>query len=185
MLDDALSVVVCGASATMDVPTYLTALRKRVPAPLRVLLTASATRFVTPQAIDWLVDETCTSDGPDLNPTEFAMRSRAIVVLPCTANMIAAAALGLAATPAQTALLAAPGPVLFFPNMHERMWSRPTTQRHVATLRGDGHVVVDPHAREAFLLWSGEWAPARVLPPAGDVAKVVQEWWEGGDGRDD
>ena len=54
------------------------------------------------------------ADAPDLNPTEFALRSRAVIVLPATANMLASAALGLAGMPAQTAVLAAPGPVLFF-----------------------------------------------------------------------
>jgi phosphopantothenoylcysteine decarboxylase len=173
MRDDALSVIVCGASAAMGVPDYLIALRRQTPGPLRVLLTAGAERFVTRQVVDWLADETYGSDAADLNPTEFALRSRVVIVLPCTANMLASAALGLAATPAQTVVLTAGTPVLFFPNVHERMWARASTRRHVATLRGDGHVVVDPDEREAYLMWSRQWGPARVLPSPGDVAKIV------------
>jgi phosphopantothenoylcysteine synthetase/decarboxylase len=160
----------------MDVPNYLGALRRRVRRPLRALLTDSAQRFIPYQVVAWLADEAYASDAADLNPTEFALRSRAVVVLPSTANMIASAALGLAATPAQTAVLVARPPVLFFPSMNELMWQRPTTRRHVATLRGDGHVVVDPHEREAYQMWSRTWAPGRTLPPPEDVAKIVLDW---------
>jgi phosphopantothenoylcysteine decarboxylase len=176
MLDDALSVIVCGASAAIDVPNYLGALRRQVPGPMRVLLTTSAQRFIPFQVVEWLSDEAYASDAAELNPTEFAMRSRAMVVLPCTANMIGSAALGLAATPAQTAVLVARTPVLFFPSMHELMWLRASTRRHVARLRGDGHVVVDPSEREAYQMWSRQWGPGRVLPPPADVAKIVLDW---------
>ena len=176
MRDDAVSVIVCGASAAMDVPGYLNALQRTVRGPLRALLTTSAQRFVPLQVAAWLTDEAYASDAPDLNPTEFAQRSRAVVVLPATANMIASAALGLAATPAQTAILAAPTPVLFFPTMHEQMWDKPATRRHVATLRGDGHVVVDPLERETYQLWNRQWGPGRTLPPPAHVAKTVLDW---------
>lgn len=176
MRDDALSVIVCGASAAMDMPDYLNALQREVPGPLRVLLTASAERFVPTQVLAWLADEAYSSAAADLNPTEFALRSRAVVVLPATANMIASAALGLAATPAQTAVLVARTPVLFFPSMNELMWLRPTTRRHVTTLRGDGHVVVDPTERETYQMWSRQRAPGRALPPPADVAKIVLDW---------
>jgi phosphopantothenoylcysteine decarboxylase len=176
MRDDALSVIVCGSSAAMDVPNYLGALRRRVRGPLRVLLTASAARFIPFQVVRWLADEAYAADAVELNPTEFALRSRGVLVLPSTANMIAGAALGLAATPAQTAVLVARTPVLFFPSMNELMWQRATTQRHVATLRGDGHIVVDPLEREAYQMWSRQWGPGRTLPPPADVAKIVLDW---------
>lgn len=173
MRDDAISVIVCGASAALDLPGYLGALRHRVRGPLRILATASAGRFLPTGALGWLADEAYDSAAADLNPTEFAMRSRAVVVLPATANMLASAALGLAATPAQTVLLAATAPILFFPSMNEVMWTRSTTRRHVATLRGEGHIVVDPHERDAYQMWSRQSAPGRVLPPPADVAKIV------------
>jgi phosphopantothenoylcysteine synthetase/decarboxylase len=188
MRDDALSVVVCGSSAAMDLPGHLGALRRRVRGPLRALLTHSAERFVPAQVVRWLTDEAYTADADDLNPTELALRSRAVIVLPATAHMLASAALGLAATPAQTVVLAARTPVLFFPAMNEVMWDKPVTRRHLATLRGDGHAVVDPYEREAYQMWSRQWGPGRVLPPPAHVAKIVLDWLgedgeEGGDGE--
>ncbi len=178
MRDGALSIVVCGSSAAMLLPEYLVRLRRQAGLPIRLLLTHSAERFVQPQAMAWSADELYRSHAPELNPIEFALRSKGIAVLPSTAHTLASAALGLAGTPAQTALLASPGPVLFFPAMNRAMWDRDSTRRHVAALRGEGHVVVDPHQREVFELWRREVALAPTLPTPDDVAKIVLSWWD-------
>ncbi|GGP82449.1 hypothetical protein GCM10010278_71360 [Streptomyces melanogenes] len=188
MRDDALSVIVCGSSAASQLPLYLTWLRQEIDLGLRVLLTADAARFVQPQLVAWYADETCTSDDPALNPVEFAKRSAAVVVLPATANTLAATALGLAATPAQTALLAAERPVLFFPNMNRTMWTKEPTRRHVATLRADGHTVVEPQEQVVFELWRRENAAGITMPAPDEAASTVVAWLEKTlvhDGRDE
>ncbi len=119
-------------------------LRHEADLSLRILLTHSAERFLSRPAVAWYADEVYGHDDEALNPTEFARRCAGLVVLPATANMLSAAALGLAATPAQTAILAADQPALFFPAMNAAMWGKPTIQRHVAALRGDGHMVIEP-----------------------------------------
>lgn len=182
MRDDALSLIVCGAASALSMPEYLARLRQHIPVPLRLLLTHSATRFVQPSALGWYADEIYTADAADLNPAEFALRSRCVVVLPTTAHMLAAAALGLAGTPAQTVLLSAPHPILFFPGMNRVMWDQEPTRRHVATLRGDGHVVVDPHEREIFEFWRRELTVGIAPPPADQVVKIVLRRLEAGDG---
>ncbi|MFD4656364.1 flavoprotein [Kitasatospora sp. NPDC058444] len=176
MRDDALSVIVCGASAALDLPGYLVRLRQSVSAPLRLLLTHGAERFLRAEALAWHADE---SYGPGdlLNPTELALRSRGLAVLPATANMLAGAALGLAGSPAQTALLAHPRPVLFFPSMNAVMWDKPATRRHVTTLRAEGHVVVDPQPGAVYELWSGRVADGRGLLPPDRAAQVLASWW--------
>jgi phosphopantothenoylcysteine synthetase/decarboxylase len=122
----------------------------------------------------WYADELFESGEPGLNPVEFALRSACVVVLPATANMLAAAALGLAASPAQTILLSAPSPVVFFPAMNLTMWQAPQVRRHLATLRGDGHIVVDPHEREVYQYWRRGIAVGLAPPPADHVRKVIQ-----------
>lgn len=178
MRDNALSLIVCGSSAALGLPAYLTWLRQEVDLSLRVLLTHSAERFVHRQAIAWYADEVYASDDPTVNPTEFAKRSLGIVVLPATANMLASAALGLAASPAQTALLAADQPALFFPNMNKSMWTKNSTQRHAATLRADGHTVVDPRERPVFELWRRENAMGIALPPPDEATELIVAWLE-------
>lgn len=178
MRDDALSVIVCGSSATVGLPAYLMHLGNEIDLGVRVLLTRSAERFISPQVLTWYTDEVFTSDDPALNPTEFARRSIAIVVLPATANMLAAAALGLAGTPGQTALLAADGPVLFLPNMNATMWAKNSTQRHIATLRDDGHTVIDPPEQQIYELWRHEFTVGPAMPAPHQATQLVVDWLE-------
>lgn len=176
MEDDALSVIVCGAGSA--IPAYLIWLRQEVDLPLRVLMTQSAERFVPPQLIAWYANEVYVSGDPALNPTELARRSLGIVVLPATANIIAAAALGLAATPAQTALLNSPRSVMFFPSMNEVMWTKPTTQRYVAALRDEGHTVVEPQWRPTFELWHRENVIGPTMPTPEEATALIISWLE-------
>lgn len=178
MQDDACSVIVCGSAAAVDLPAYITHLSNALELNVRVLLTRSAERFVSAQVVRWYVDEVFTHDDPGLNPAEFALRSAGIVVLPATANMLAAVALGLAATPAQTAVLAASSPVLFFPQMTTSMWEKPIVQRHVAALRADEHVVVDPHLGQAYELWRREITVGPGIQPPDEATEIIIEWLE-------
>ncbi|MFE9423199.1 flavoprotein [Kitasatospora sp. NPDC006697] len=178
MRDDALTVIACGSVAAKDLPNYLVFLRQEVDLPLRVLLTASAARFVHPQVVAWHADEVFAADDPALNPTELAHRSLGLVVLPATAHTLAAAALGLAGTPAQTALLAHERPALFFPNMNGSMWHKPVTRRHVSTLRADGHTVVEPVEREMFVLWQRENGVGPGMPMPDEAAETIVKWLE-------
>jgi phosphopantothenoylcysteine synthetase/decarboxylase len=178
MRDDALSVIVCGSSAALGMPAYFAWLRQEIELPLRVLLTHNAERFLQPQVVAWYADEFYTSTDPGLNPTEFAKRSLGIVVLPATANMLAAAALGLAGTPAQTALLASDRPAMFFPSMNESMWTKNVIRRHVEALRDEGHTVVEPQERPRFELWQRENAIGPVLPTPPEAIELIAGWLE-------
>lgn len=178
MRNDALSIIVCGASASIGVAPYLTWLRQEIDLPLRVLLTHNAQRFVQPEALAWYADEVYTSADPGLNPTELARRSVGLVVLPASANTIAAAANGLAGSPAQTAILADERPVLFFPAMNESMWVKAATRRNVATLRADGHTVVDPRQGPVFELWRRENVIGIAMAPPDEATEIIIGWLE-------
>ncbi len=178
MRDNALSIIVSGSSAAIDMAAYLTWLRQEVDLSLRVLLTHNAERFLQPQVVAWHADEVFTSDDASLNPTELAKRSLGIVVLPATANMLASAALGLAATPAQTALLASDRPALFFPAMNGTMWAKYSTQRHVTALRSEGHTVIEPQERPVFELWQRNNAVGPALLPPDEATETIVTWLE-------
>jgi phosphopantothenoylcysteine synthetase/decarboxylase len=174
--DDALSVIACGSSGAVALPGYLMYLKNEVDLKLRVLLTHSAERVLPRQTVAWYADEVYSGSDPGLNPTEFALRSLGIVVLPATANMLATAALGLAGTPAQTAVLAAEQPCMFFPSMNASMWGKRVTQQHVASLRDDGHVVVEPQERPGYVIWQRSFAPGPAIPPPELAAELIIGW---------
>ncbi|NUR57788.1 MAG: flavoprotein [Catenulispora sp.] len=176
MRDRAPLVIVTGTSATLQIPDYLVALRPVLGTGFRVLMTRSATRFLPAESVGWFCSEVITPETPGVNPIELALTATGIVVLPASAQILGCAALGLATSPAATALLAAPAGCLFFPHMNRVMWDKDVLQGHVATLRAAGHVVVDPASREGFEIWRGGTGQSQAMPGPAQVAKVVGGW---------
>jgi len=173
--NNALTIVVCGAAASVNLPNYLQYLCIRETRPLRVFLTTSAERFVKREVIPFYADELITSDM-SVNPTEVAMRSRTIVVLPCTLNFLAASALGLASTPALTTVACFPGRVMFFPSMHSQMWKVAKQLGHVERLRDRGHVVVDPHPGPLYEFWRKGVGEGLSLPAPEEAGERIVAW---------
>ena len=180
MESDNLLVIASGSSASIVLTDYLTELRAAVDCKITVLMTFSAERFVRPEVVGWFADEVLTCDTPGLNPVKLALTAKAILVLPASANTLASAALGLAATPAQTALLAAPAPVLYFPHMNPVMWNKPAIQRRVAELREQGDRVVDPVETTTYHMWKGAKDTGLSLPQPDEAAAIVRAWLAGG-----
>lgn len=95
-------------------------------------------------------------------------RADTLVIAPATATTLAKAATGMADT-LVTALILAHGPGVYFqPCMNARMWASPATRRSVATLRADGHHVLEPGpmtSRASSVMGSGVGEiPGTVLP---------------------
>jgi phosphopantothenoylcysteine decarboxylase/phosphopantothenate--cysteine ligase len=70
----------------------------------------------------------------------------ALIVMPATANIIGKAAGGIADDAVSSSILAAACPVIFVPNMNERMWRHPIVRRNVKTLESAGYHVVPPES---------------------------------------
>jgi phosphopantothenoylcysteine synthetase/decarboxylase len=107
---------------------------------------------------------------------QLALTASAIVVLPASANTISSAALGLAATPAQTTLLASPSPVLYFPHMNPVMWNKAVIQRRAAELRAQGDTVVAPIETVTYHMWKGAKDVGLSLPDPDEAAAIVRGW---------
>ncbi|HZG84479.1 bifunctional phosphopantothenoylcysteine decarboxylase/phosphopantothenate--cysteine ligase CoaBC [Paenibacillus sp.] len=126
-------------------------------ADVRVVMTASATKFVAPltfQAITRhrvVVDTFDEEDAAVISHIDLADRADAVVVAPATANALAKLALGLGDDMLSTTLLAHRGrtPVLIAPAMNVHMYANPIVQQHMETLRGRGVHFVEPG--EGFL----------------------------------
>jgi phosphopantothenoylcysteine decarboxylase/phosphopantothenate--cysteine ligase len=176
---ETLLLVVTGTSGAILFPAQLVQLRQTVSGRISILMTASAERFVRAEVLGWFADEIITCDTPGVNPVELALRAKAVVVLPASANILACAALGLAPSPAATALLAAPAPCLFFPHMNPVMWDKDVVQQHVATLRGRGHVIVEPEVKQVYEMWRRTTQPGRAMPSGEQVACIVRDWLAG------
>lgn len=171
-----LLVIATGSSAAIIISAYLTELKAELQCEISVLMTKSAERFVSPEVVGWFADRVLTCDTPGLNPVEIALKAKAIVVLPATANTLACVALGLMGTPATTALGAAPSPSLYFPHMNGVVWAKPILQQHVATLRAGGDTVVDPVEGTPFEISRGARHVGVSMPVPDEAAVIVRDW---------
>jgi phosphopantothenoylcysteine decarboxylase/phosphopantothenate--cysteine ligase len=171
-----LLVIATGSSAAIILTAYLTELKAELQHEITVLMTKSAERFVSPEVVGWFADRVLTCDTPGLNPIEIAMKAKAVVVLPATANTLASVAVGLMATPATTALGAAPSPSLYFPHMNGAIWEKAIVQQHVATLRARGDTVVAPVEGMFFEIWRGAEHAGVSMPGPDEAAAIVRDW---------
>lgn len=137
---------VCGSVAAYKAALVARALQRH-GATVRVILTAAAGRFVTPELFAALTGEPPATDlfAPGA-PEHIALAAwaEAALIAPATADVLAKAASGLADDYLSTWLLAFPGPVLFAPAMNQWMWAHPAVQRNVRRLEADGARLLPP-----------------------------------------
>lgn len=114
---------------------------------------------------------------PEKRPghVELADWSDMFLVLPASANLLGQAANGIAPNLLTTAILASPRPVIFCPNVNDVMWRKKAVQRNVATLREDGHVVLQPDLVPAYEVDSREMRKSWAIP---DPQQLVQRLHE-------
>ena len=119
-------------------------------AEVDVLMTHSATRFVTPLTFRSITHRPVLTDLFDPNSPEaiehvaLAKAADILIVAPATAHMLAKLALGLADDPISVTALATGAPLLVAPAMDANMWEHPAVRQNVSTLVERGAVIVGP-----------------------------------------
>ncbi len=106
-----------------------------------VVMTKAATKFVGPLTFKTLSQNDVALEMFDesmvWDPAHIKMADKAdiIVIAPCTANVLAKVAHGIADDLLSAAVLAAAVPVLIAPAMNDRMWGNVATQANVDIVR--------------------------------------------------
>jgi phosphopantothenoylcysteine decarboxylase/phosphopantothenate--cysteine ligase len=135
---------------------------------VRCVLTRAGEQFVTPLTLAALSENKVYTnlfdlkDEVEMGHIQLSREADLVVVAPSTADLLAKMAAGIADDLATTLLLATDKPVLAAPAMNVRMWLHPATRRNVATLRGDGIIVMEPDEGE---MACGEYGPGRLPEP--------------------
>jgi phosphopantothenoylcysteine decarboxylase/phosphopantothenate--cysteine ligase len=154
-------------------------------ASVSVVMTNSATKFVTPLTFEVLSGEPVTTElfqaHEEMKHLTVPAGAHAIIVAPATANFLAKAAAGMADDVLSTMLLTARCPLIVAPAMDGGMWEHPTVVEHVRSLRSRGVVVLDP---DVGPLASGQIAQGRLaaesrIVEAVQTAVTVQADWLG------
>jgi len=144
---------------------------------VHVIMTASSARFVTPLTFRTLSRNPVSVnlfDEPDQwTPGHISLAERAdlLVIAPCTANVIAKAAHGLADDMLSCTLLATRAPLLIAPAMNTGMLDNPATQANMRILQERGAAFIDPQAGD---LACGTTGQGRMAPPADIYARALE-----------
>jgi phosphopantothenoylcysteine decarboxylase/phosphopantothenate--cysteine ligase len=146
-----LLIGVTGSLHATQIVDYLLRLRREFAAEIRVMMTRTAAEMVSPRVVELAAESPVVMDpwgGPGMPSPHIRLTSWAelFVILPATANILAKAVAGIADDLVSTAITSSPLPVVFAPAMNPAMWESPAARRNVATLRADGHYVIEPEA---------------------------------------
>jgi len=142
-------------------------------AEVQVVMTRSATQFITPLTLSTLSRRPVLIEmfppSPEL-PTEqwtkhidLALWADVMLIAPASANTLAKIAHGLADNFLTTLVLALRCPLMVAPSMDVDMYQHEQTQRNIETLKEFGCHVIDPDRGE---LASGLEGPGRLPEPA-------------------
>lgn len=145
-------------------------------ARVRVVMTASAARFVGASTFAGITGSAALTDMFDANVggelhVQLAADADLVLVVPATADLLARMATGRAGDLLTATILCTRCPVLVAPGMHPSMWSHPAVVRNVASLRRDGRVAfAGPVQGEVA---SGETGMGRMLEPDAILALAI------------
>jgi phosphopantothenoylcysteine decarboxylase/phosphopantothenate--cysteine ligase len=134
-------------------------------AGVRVILTASGARFITPLSLQTLSRNPVYTDLFDLiseseiGHISLAQRANLLMIAPATANILGKIRGGIADDMLSTVVMATAAPVLLAPAMNSQMYASPAVQENVEVLRERGFTFVEPDEGE---LACGTVGPGRL-----------------------
>ncbi len=134
-----------------------------------IIMTNSATEFVTPLTFETLsnrpvVTDMFTRQGQwEVGHISLAKKADLFVVAPATANIIGKFACGIADDMLSTTLMATTAPIVMCPAMNTNMYNNVATQSNIATLASRGVTFVDSATGQ---LACGDSGKGRLAEPA-------------------
>ncbi|GAA5093960.1 bifunctional phosphopantothenoylcysteine decarboxylase/phosphopantothenate--cysteine ligase CoaBC [Wohlfahrtiimonas larvae] len=148
---------------------HLVRLLKKAGCDVRVVMTQSAKEFITPMTMQALSGNAVVDNILDpahemgMGHIELSRWADAIVIAPCSANMLAKLANGIADDLVSAMCLASPKKIHIAPSMNRFMWDNPMTQTNVQTLLASHlYVMIEPDSGEQAC---GEVGQGRMAEP--------------------
>ncbi|OHB72018.1 MAG: phosphopantothenoylcysteine decarboxylase [Planctomycetes bacterium RBG_16_43_13] len=141
-----------------------------------VIMTASATKFITPFTLQTLTRNRVLCDQFDIDsvidPSHISLTDKndLVLIAPATANFIGKVANGIADDALTSLMLAVKCPVLVAPAMNDRMYQNKAVQENMKKLKQFGYKFIDP---EKGYLACGSYGDGR-LANLGRIISAVQ-----------
>ena len=165
---------VCGSIAAYK-SAYLVRLLVKAGANVKVILSPSASNFITPLTLATLSKNPVYTQyfeeetGVWSNHVELALWADLFVIAPTSANTLAKMASGICDNLLMATYLSAKCPIFYAPAMDLDMWKHQSTQSNIATLNGYKHQIIAPGSGE---LASGLEGEGRMAEPEEIVANI-------------
>ncbi len=142
---------------------------------VRVVMTPSATEFISPLTLSTLSKNTVfhtmvSEDETWNNHVELGLWADLLLIAPASANTIAHFATGICESLLDAVYLSARCPVMMAPAMDHDMFLHASTQENLTILKTRGHQLVGPAQGE---LASGLIGEGRLVEPADIITEVV------------
>ncbi|MWN31865.1 MULTISPECIES: bifunctional phosphopantothenoylcysteine decarboxylase/phosphopantothenate--cysteine ligase CoaBC [unclassified Gilliamella] len=150
---------------------------KKCGAQVRVVLTDSASHFVTKMTLQAVSGNSVSSDLFDpsaelsMSHIELAKWADLVLIAPATANIIAKIANGIADDLLSTVCLATPSPVVIAPAMNQQMYKAAATQHNLSVLASRNTLILGP---DSGFQACGDIGPGRMLEPETIVENIKQ-----------
>ncbi|OUP53775.1 phosphopantothenoylcysteine decarboxylase [Butyricicoccus pullicaecorum] len=154
----------------------LTSRLRKLGAQVYIIMTESATHFITPLTLEVLSEHRVVTDMFDRTFTwevehiSLAKRADVFVIAPATANIIGKAAHGIADDMVSTTLMATKAPMVIAPAMNTNMYENPIVQQNIALLKARGVSFVEPASGR---LACGDTGKGKLADPA-DIAHAIE-----------
>lgn len=171
---------VTGGIAVYKALDVISALRKK-DVDVRVIMTKSATEFVTPLTFQSMSQNIVTTDmfaepkAWEIQHISLAKRADVFLVAPATANIIGKVANGIADDMLSTTIMATRAKVIFAPAMNTNMYTNPIVQENIEKLKRLGYEFVEPASGR---LACGDEGKGKLAPASDIVEKVLSELYD-------
>jgi phosphopantothenoylcysteine decarboxylase/phosphopantothenate--cysteine ligase len=145
---------------------------------VRVIMTKSATQFVTPLTFQSISQNIVTTDmfeepkAWEIQHISLAKKADVFVVAPATANIIGKVANGIADDMLSTTIMATKAKVIFAPAMNTNMYNNPIVQENISKLKNLGYGIIEPTSGR---LACGDEGKGKLELPEVIVEKVLGE----------
>lgn len=160
----------------------LTRTLKKAGIEVQVIMTETATKFITPVTLQALSGQKVYTDLWDdqipnnMAHIELSRGTDVILVAPASADFMAKLANGLCNDLLSTLCIArhaADCPLMLAPAMNREMWENPATKRNVVQLLADGVIILGPDVGDQAC---GETGLGRMLEPAA-LLQAVEDFY--------
>lgn len=168
---------ITGSISAYKIPLLIRLLKKE-GAEVRILLTKSASDFVTPLTLATLSQNPVHSDffvkddGTWISHIDLGHWADLYLIAPLTATSLGKMANGIADNLLVATYLASKCPVMFAPAMDMDMFLHPSTQANIKILKSFGNIYIEPEEGD---LASGLSGPGRLKEPA-DLFGIIKSF---------